>query len=156
MKNVKKIGTAKAEFAARLNGLFEELPDPVPLRGRQVRAGRIFGVDQKAARKWLKGKGFPTLEKCIDIAEHFSVSLEWLLTGRGGRRLLSNSPEDTALKSLYDAWFGMTELDRRELATYAQFLLHRHTTLSGRSGSSTQIQGRRKAKKPGQKNRVRD
>jgi len=77
----------KAAFSDRLNELCDE--DGIPPKGknRQKLVGERFSVSQKGARKWLEGEGFPDMEKCLEIAEEFNVTVEWLLTGRGPKRV---------------------------------------------------------------------
>lgn len=76
----------KQEFAVRLNAALDDAGVVQKFAGRQVEVGKMFGVSQKGARKWLEGDGLPTLEKCVEIATRLDVTLEWLMTGRGPRR----------------------------------------------------------------------
>ncbi len=87
-------GTKKSAFSARLNELLDEAGVPNKFEGRQVVVGKMFGVTQKGARKWLEGEGLPTLEKCIEIAERFGVHTEWLLSGRGPKWISGSPPEN--------------------------------------------------------------
>jgi transcriptional regulator with XRE-family HTH domain len=75
----------KKAFARRLKELCDEMPALVPRhnKGRQTALGKLFGVGQKAADKWLKGDAMPELFRCIAIAKQFHVTFEWLMTGRG-------------------------------------------------------------------------
>ena len=73
----------KEGFANRLNEALTDSAYPVKGENRQAIVGKIFGVTQKAARKWLEGEGMPTLERCIFIAKQLEVQFEWLMTGRG-------------------------------------------------------------------------
>lgn len=84
----------KQTFADRLNEALDEFGVPSKFEGRQVIVGRMFGVTQKGARKWLEGEGLPTLEKSIQIAKHLGVHVEWLLTGRGPKRITGDSHID--------------------------------------------------------------
>ena len=43
----------------------------------------MFGVTQKAARKWLVGEGYPDTAKGIQIATQANISFDWFMTGRG-------------------------------------------------------------------------
>lgn len=81
------IDVEKQAFADRLNEVLDDLKAPPKGKGRQEAAAQMFGVGQKGARKWLEGEGFPEMEKCIAIAKRGNVHFEWLMTGRGPKRL---------------------------------------------------------------------
>ncbi|HIT95547.1 MAG TPA: helix-turn-helix domain-containing protein [Candidatus Aphodousia faecavium] len=51
--------------------------------GRQRTLAKKLNIKQPSVSKWLTGKGFPTTEKIIDIANVLGVSAEWLMTGKG-------------------------------------------------------------------------
>ena len=55
----------------------------LPQRGRQSRLADRFKVSQQAAKKWLDGKGYPTIETIVEIAEWADVNVNWLLQGAG-------------------------------------------------------------------------
>jgi transcriptional regulator with XRE-family HTH domain len=94
---------AKARFAARLNDLCDEAGVPPKGENRQKEVGDLFGVSQKGARKWLEGVGMPTLAKAIGIAVHFNVQTEWLLSGRGDKRVIEKiSPLHRSIIEKYD------------------------------------------------------
>lgn len=119
---IKTVKSERAAFAERLNQALDEAPIDAPLgRGRQRFVGRMFGVDYTAARKWLTGEGFPTLEKSIEIAKILNVGLEWLLTGRGDKRVMDDM--STQLARLLDLWWQMSEGSQNQLLIYAKFLV---------------------------------
>lgn len=72
-------------FAARLNEALDDKRVPPKGQGRQQAVGRIFGVSQKAARKWLEGEGRPKGERAAEIAVRLGVSYDWLMTGKGNK-----------------------------------------------------------------------
>jgi DNA-binding XRE family transcriptional regulator len=90
--------TITKNFADRLNEVLDEAGMPEKFDGRQVALAKIFDVSQKGARKWLEGEGLPTLERCIEIATHFGVNTEWLVSGRGPKR--DGSEQDQMIASL--------------------------------------------------------
>jgi transcriptional regulator with XRE-family HTH domain len=55
----------------------------LPTRGRQSRLAVRFKVSQQAAKKWLDGKGYPTIETVVEIADWADVNVNWLLQGVG-------------------------------------------------------------------------
>lgn len=74
-------------FAARLNELCDDMGLPPKGEGRQVALASKFGVSQKGARKWLEAESMPQTQKIIEIAKWADISTEWLLSGRGKKRL---------------------------------------------------------------------
>jgi transcriptional regulator with XRE-family HTH domain len=91
--------TEKIAFSQRLNMVADMLSIPPKGENRQKLLGKMFGVSQEAARKWLAGEGLPQMQKCIEIAKKASVSIEWLLTGRGIAQY-ENTPEAQVLKAM--------------------------------------------------------
>jgi len=71
------------EFSQRLNQVADLLKVPPVGKNRQSVMGKMFGVSQEAARKWLSGEGMPQLTKCIEICNKANISIDWLLTGKG-------------------------------------------------------------------------
>lgn len=74
-------------FAARLNEICDDMGLPPKGDGRQVALASKFEVSQKGARKWLESESMPQTQKIIEIAKWANVSTEWLLSGRGKKRL---------------------------------------------------------------------
>lgn len=72
-------------FAQRLNDVCDDM-GITPDRGRQTALAKQFGVNPKAARKWLLGIGLPELATAIRIAVWGDVNLTWLLQGSGAKR----------------------------------------------------------------------
>lgn len=118
----------KEAFARRLNeALNVSLPDiPEKGKGRQMFVASKFKVSQKGARKWLEGEGFPKLEQAIIIAKELKVSLEWLLTGRGERRMLdaARSAADRT-ERVIDVWMKMVSEAQTEWLDYGEYLLNK-------------------------------
>lgn len=112
----------RIEFSRRLNEALDESPLKVPPKGdgRQVYVSRIFEVDQKGARKWLEGEGFPKMQRCIEISKKLSVSVEWLLTGRGNKRMVD--PADIQLATLLNLYYQLPAELKTELCQYAAYI----------------------------------
>jgi hypothetical protein len=55
-------------------------------RGRQTELSKSFGVNPKAARKWLLGIGYPEMSMAVRLANWGNVNLTWLLQGAGPKR----------------------------------------------------------------------
>lgn len=111
-------------FAARLNEAIDSSGLRVPLkgRGRQQAVGDLFGVSQKGARKWLEAEGFPTLEKAVEIARRLDVSIEWLLTGRGEKRIM-HQQGNTQAAAVLEMWHSLPPHLREQWYRYGEFLI---------------------------------
>lgn len=89
----------KREFAERMNKVADILGIPPKGSNRQELLGRVFGVSQESARKWLSGESIPQIAKCIEIAKRAGVGFEWLMTGRG-IAAYEHSPEARVCKAM--------------------------------------------------------
>lgn len=74
----------RLEFAERLRDICEDMQ--LVERGRQTRLGKMFGVSQQAARKWLDGLTYPEMDTIVAIADWAGVNVNWLLQGVGPKR----------------------------------------------------------------------
>lgn len=74
MKNQDAVNSA---FAINLRQLLEENKETV----RDLAA--LLGISPQAASQYQRGKAEPSIERIIKIAEHFSVTVDWLI-GRSG------------------------------------------------------------------------
>lgn len=70
-------------FSKRLNHALDLYGIPPKGKGRQVQLGKLFGVSQKAANKWLEGISLPDTMRIATIAEKLKVNVEWLTYGAG-------------------------------------------------------------------------
>lgn len=77
-------------FATRVNEICDEMGVPPKGKARQTDVGKIFGVSQKGARKWLEGEGYCTIAMGKRIAAWAGVSFDWLMTGT-----LPKRPDET-------------------------------------------------------------
>jgi SOS-response transcriptional repressor LexA len=84
---VTSIEDVRAAFAERLNEALDDAGVPPKGHGRQGLVGKMFGMSQKGARKWLEGESLPDTRRIPQIAERLGVRGEWLLTGLGPKRL---------------------------------------------------------------------
>ncbi|GEM_PF-1109528 len=49
----------------------------------QVELGEILGINFQHISKYERGEFIPTFENLIKLIEHFSININWLLTGEG-------------------------------------------------------------------------
>lgn len=75
-------------FAARLNEALDDYGTPPKGQGRQGTVGKLFGVSQKGARKWLEGEAMPDTKRLPDMARMLRVRWEWLMAGAGPKHEL--------------------------------------------------------------------
>lgn len=55
--------------------------------GRQAALARLLKITQPAVKKWFDGDSIPDTDKVIELAVWGGVCFEWLLTGRGPKRI---------------------------------------------------------------------
>lgn len=109
----------KQAFAQRMNEVADLLD--IPDRGRQTHLGKRFKVSQESARKWLQGEGFPSTDKCIEIAKAANVRFEWFMTGRGEKPLYSNGQQKHgAAEPSSPEYFQLSDDERAILELSAQ------------------------------------
>lgn len=110
-------------FSKRFNQALDESGLDIPPKGenRQKAVGKLFGVGQTAARKWLEGEGLPKYERSIEIAKTLKVSLEWLMSGRGDKRMVTESSAEMA--HLLDIWNKMQDPVREQFLRLGEALL---------------------------------
>ena len=117
----------KKEFSKRLHIALESSGVNGGGRHRpytQESVGKMFGVGQKGARKWLKGEGLPKMEQCIAIARKLDVALEWLMTGRGPMRMTNPGVEAASMaEAVLDVWMAMSPEVQQEWLDFGQWLL---------------------------------
>jgi hypothetical protein len=58
-------------------------------RGRGAHLAKVGKVSGEAGRKWLAGQSLPTMENALLLSTHLEVCVEWLLTGRGPKKIPS-------------------------------------------------------------------
>lgn len=78
-------------FTRNLNSLLDQRNDvPREAAARAVELARVCAVTPAAARKWLTGAGWPTLEKLLDLAQRYGFAPDDLLSD-GPRRVVDIS-----------------------------------------------------------------
>lgn len=82
---VRRVGRPSNErfrqrFTSNLNQLLDQRPDmPPEPAARAAELARVCAVTPAAARKWLTGAGWPTLEKLLDLAQRYGFAPDDLL-----------------------------------------------------------------------------
>jgi transcriptional regulator with XRE-family HTH domain len=78
-------------FTRNLNNLLDQRADvPREAGARAVELARVCAVTPAAARKWLTGAGWPTLEKLLDLAQRYGFAPDDLLA-EGPRKVVDIS-----------------------------------------------------------------
>jgi transcriptional regulator with XRE-family HTH domain len=119
MKN--ELEKVKEEFAGRLNLAMDEKGYPV--RGRARVLSKEFSVSDKGAGKWINGEAIPETSKIPLIAAFLGINTEWLLSGVGEMRPLSQSQTlGTMTQSQAGQWQGNNFNDSPELQKLIELL----------------------------------
>lgn len=78
-------------FTRNLNAMLDQRADvPREAAARATELARVCAVTPAAARKWLTGAGWPTLEKLLDLAHRYGFAPDDLLSD-GPRRVVDIS-----------------------------------------------------------------
>lgn len=88
-------------FADRLNQLLDKIGIPPKGKGRQVAAGKLFEVSQKAARKWLEGESLPENWRIPEMAAKLSTTENHLMWGTRATTLEVAEPGAAYRPNLY-------------------------------------------------------
>ena len=70
------------EFARRLTRVWKEC-EAAPKK--QTPLAKWLGFSQPTVNDWLNGKGLPSLDTAIKLADKFDDCVEWLVTGKGSK-----------------------------------------------------------------------
>jgi transcriptional regulator with XRE-family HTH domain len=76
---------ARLAFADRLKQMCAD--KDLREHGRQAALARLLKISQPAVKKWFDGEALPEMEKLVDLAIWGGVAIEWLVTGRGAKRI---------------------------------------------------------------------
>jgi len=68
------------DFARRLTLVWKDCADAPE---KQTPLAKWLGFSQPTVNDWLNGKGLPSLDTAIKLADKFGVCVEWLITGKG-------------------------------------------------------------------------
>jgi len=83
--NIEPNKDTRLAFAERLIEICTE--KGLKAHGRQAALARLLKVTQPAVKKWFDGDAIPDTDKIIDLAVWGNVCFEWLITGRGPKRI---------------------------------------------------------------------
>ncbi len=113
---VKREGNARhrLEFAVRLNEALDDISVPPKGDGRQHYVGKLFNVQQSAARRWLEGMAMPRPALFQTIADKLNVRVEWLMFGLGPKRLSDPDRKDGEPQSIADFLLILETIAERE------------------------------------------
>jgi hypothetical protein len=107
---------ATSTFWTRTKEAFDE----AGLDSTQAGVAKFLGIKQPSISDWNKPDGYPTIANAIKLANHANVSVEWLLTGRGQRRL---PPKDRAAEQLWQVWKNLQPIEQGQLLGVAKGFL---------------------------------
>lgn len=92
----KKKETIYAEFAKRLWEACEDYGFKRE-RGLSKKVGALAGIGYKGAEKWLNGLGMPDMGHGVALASNLGISYEWLMTGRGAKKIVGKAVNTNAV-----------------------------------------------------------
>ena len=78
------------DFAKRLAAVWKAC-ERAPVK--QTPLAKWLGFSQPTVNDWLNGKGLPSMDTAIKLADKFECSVEWLLTGRGSKEVNKESTD---------------------------------------------------------------
>jgi hypothetical protein len=90
----------------------KEAFDEAKLDSTQEGVAKFLGIKQPSIPD-----GFPTMANAIKLAHKANVCVEWLLTGRGPRRL---PPKDGAAEHLWQIWNNLPPVRQAQVIGFAQ------------------------------------
>lgn len=113
-------------FASRLSEACDGVSIVPKERGRARYIAKLMQVSSESARKWLAGESLPSMAHAVQLAFHLDVYVEWLLTGRGPKRIATITAvkqemptytvEGLAIQTLLATLLASFEELRREIA----------------------------------------
>ena len=89
------------------------------LPATQEQAAKIAGVSQPSVSDWNRPNTFPRMAVAVEIASKLNVCVEWLLTGRGPKRI--GEAADAELAKILLIWDKLLPETRRKVAGYAAY-----------------------------------
>lgn len=113
-------------FVSRLREVCDDMG--LPAHGRQTALANHLKVTQGAAKKWLNGDGYPTMDKIVAICEWANVNVIWLVMGAGAKR---NDLVDTKVLLLGEALDAMPTSDRQEVLNFLAFKFSSQHAIAG-------------------------
>lgn len=92
------------------------------LPATQAQAALLAGVKQPSVSDWNKLGGYPEMANAVQLATKLGYCVEWILTGRGPRRVPDASiSSDPFFQQLVDVWPKLAVDSRREVLGMAKF-----------------------------------
>lgn len=76
------------DFSERIEFLLKENNE------KRVHLAEILGLPNQAFTNWKKRGNIPSATIVLQIAEHFNVSMEWLLTGQEAKNDISQEDKE--------------------------------------------------------------
>ena len=112
----------KVAIATRLNQYLDHKEWPKYGRGKILQEKLQWTLSQQ--NKLLSGSQYPTAEMLFDLASHFDINLNWLVTGKGSMFAQINSEQlnmmnDCIAKIMEIADAKNVELCSKEASTFA-------------------------------------
>lgn len=95
----------------------EALQDMGVDQSQQTYVANLIKIAQPSVQAWTTGS-LPSMKNARKLALALGVRMEWLLTGRGGKRPV---PADPQAEALWGIWCRMRPALREQLLDFARF-----------------------------------
>lgn len=82
------------DFGERLRGLIEERARSTGVRLNQSELADAFGCKQAFVSYMINGLSLPSTDTAQQVARFFNVSIQWLLTGKGSKHIISDPGDE--------------------------------------------------------------
>jgi transcriptional regulator with XRE-family HTH domain len=105
-----------------MNELCDDLGIPAG-RGRQTDLARLVGLNPNAARKWLQGAGYPTIDIAVWLADRAGVHVNWLLQGTLPKRIHNRT--DTKVLILDEALHTLPPNDAQQVFDFITYKIEK-------------------------------
>ena len=102
------------DFAKRLAAVWKAC-ERAPVK--QTPLAKWLGFSQPTVNDWLNGKGLPSMDTAIKLADKFECSVEWLMTGRGSKEVNKESTDP-----FYAMYLELPEMHRLTIKNLVQAL----------------------------------
>lgn len=100
------------------------------IKGRQIALSKVINtltgekISPNAVRKWIKGEGFLSTDKMIQIARWAGVSTEWFLSGAGAKQSgeILNYGSNTTMHKIIRATDRLSENKKSQVLKIVRIL----------------------------------
>ncbi|HAG00833.1 MULTISPECIES: helix-turn-helix domain-containing protein [Paenibacillus] len=110
-----------------MQSIYQRIEHLIESRGMTKKAFcETLGISTGNFGDWKRGKTTPSTNKLIEIAAFFSVSLDWLIIGKGKPTTRVNETrEEYEAETALSALSGLEEREKEFIREYLEFSAYR-------------------------------